>query len=219
MVHFDRHFIDCIDVDEIVDSPTSSSTTILRCTLFLFSDKLLIAKRPSGDKNGRQHAGLDNIDNLAVLYATSNLSSTQSSLLGSPKKLKKGVMGFRGLIDLPEVVPIDFGGPYMGLVLTNPPFDQSERWNGRLARRYVVASTYPVDVRQAEKEVFLNHLAETVCLLKGAKGFAMSRKSAKIWEDGSNVDSTVIYWSICEKDDWVNERMGKRVSCHLSSTS
>lgn len=214
MIHFDRHFIDCLDVNEIVDSSSSSTPNILKCTLYLFTDKLLIAKRPSGEKGGRQHAGLDNIDNLVQLYSTSNLTNTQNNLLGSPKKLKKDVMGFRGVVDVMEVVGIDFGEQYMGLVFDNPPVVQSERWSGRSARRFEVASTYPSESRKSVKETFLNHLTERHCLIKSAKG-ALTMKSPELILGGAEPgDETVVYWSIWQREMWESAVGGRlRVSC------
>jgi hypothetical protein len=61
LVDFERRLIATIDADEVIEV-TDSRPTTLRCTLFLFQDKLLIAKRPSGDKQGKVHAGVDDLD-------------------------------------------------------------------------------------------------------------------------------------------------------------
>lgn len=209
LISSNRYFITCLDVDELVDSSTT-----LRCTLFLFSDKLVIAKRPSGEKTGRQHAGLDNLDNLAVLYSTSNFTSTQSSMLGSPKKLKKGVMGYRGTIELLELRAVDLGGTAFGLVLDRPPLDQSERWCGREARRFEVARTYAEDTRRAEKEVFLGRCAEASVLFRGGRGEGRAVRSGKVWENGGDEGCSVLYCWVTERRTWEGET--RKVSFRVS---
>ncbi|GAA5984437.1 hypothetical protein JCM11641_000137 [Rhodosporidiobolus odoratus] len=214
MVGFDRRFIGCIDADEIIEIADSRPTT-LRCTLFLFNDTLLIAKRPSGDKPGKVHAGLDDLDRLVGLYQTSHLSSSQANLLGSPKKLRKGVLGFRGLVPLSEAVAVDLGsespsGPEFGLMFDHPPLDQSERWCGRPARKFVVASTYPQDVRQPEKEVWLGKVAETVlqAKLKGGAKRAVEGKMA--WDESCAPDSTEVHWAVWDRRTWESCGVGQR---------
>ena len=159
LVDFERRLIATIDADEVIEV-TDSRPTTLRCTLFLFQDKLLIAKRPSGDKQGKVHAGVDDLDRTVALYQTSHLSPSQASILGSPKKLRKGVLGFRGIVDVAATTAIDLGERSshheFGLVFDHPPDNQSERWAGRPARRFVVAHTHAADTRSAEKRVWLD---------------------------------------------------------------
>lgn len=215
MVGYDRTLIDVLDVDEILPSTDSSSRPqTLRCTLILFSDKVLVAKRPSGTKTGRQLMGLDDPDHLVLLYQSSHLSSTQASLIGSPKKLKKGSMGYRGHVDLLDVSSVDVGPHDFALSLgDNPPSAlPSERWNGRPARRYVVAATYAADVRRAEKEVWLNRFNEAVVcewLKRGARGAWRSRR---IWENEGVENSTEVYYCLWDRRAWEQGRGGKRVS-------
>jgi hypothetical protein len=211
MVGYERQFVDCLDVDEIVESPDSRPQS-LRCTLFLFTDKILIAKRPSGDKTGRQHVGLHDPDQLVQLYHTSNLTSSQASLMGSPKKLKKGIMGFRGLADLMELSAIDLGTLEFGVVLDRPPMDQSERWCGRSTRKFVVAQTYASDVRRAEKEVFLTRLAESQVGVRLKMGAKCAKRSARIWENGGVESSTEVYWVVWARREWENLPKTAKVS-------
>ncbi|BGP05508.1 hypothetical protein JCM10049v2_001314 [Rhodotorula toruloides] len=202
LVGFDREFIDCIDADEIIEIADSRPTT-LRCTLFLFNDKVLIAKRPSGDKTGKVHAGVDDIDRTVSLYQTSHLSSTQASLLGSPKKLRKGVLGFRGLVDLAEVVAVDFGtsaaAPQFGLVFDHPPVDQSERWCGRPARKFVVANTYAPDVKRAEKEAWFGRFAEAVMRAKLKDGAKAAKRGKAMLAGGSSGETSEVYWALWDR--------------------
>ncbi|BGP22351.1 hypothetical protein JCM10295v2_001230 [Rhodotorula toruloides] len=215
LVGFDREFIDCIDADEIIEIADSRPTT-LRCTLFLFNDKVLIAKRPSGDKPGKVHAGVDNIDRTVSLYQTSHLSSTQASLLGSPKKLRKGVIGFRGLVDLAEVVAVDLGttaaAPEFGMVFDHPPVDQSERWCGRAARKFVVANTYAPDVKRAEKEVWLGKFAEAVMRAKLKNGAKAAKRGMAMMADVSQGETSEVYWALWNRQTYERLRgtqMGK----------
>lgn len=100
LISHSRRFIDCIDVEDvIVDSISSSAgpTSNLHCTLFLFDDKLLIAKRPgNGERSGRSLSGLDEMDKLAKAG-------------GLPIGMKKSGMTFKGVVDITHVVAADVG--------------------------------------------------------------------------------------------------------------
>ncbi|KAI9611875.1 hypothetical protein H4Q26_007960 [Puccinia striiformis f. sp. tritici PST-130] len=111
-----RYLIDSIDVLDII--PDNPSSTILHCTLFLFNDTMLIAKKPPNHHlTGRGLAGLDDYDKLVAAMkksksTTSSLNSVVSggtdffskSLGGhnnnTPTKVKKGSMRFKGLVDV-----------------------------------------------------------------------------------------------------------------------
>lgn len=104
-----RRFIDCIDVEDVLSDPvTTSSASVststssagsLHCTLFLFDDKLVIAKRPgNGEKSGRALTGLDEMEKLAKAG-------------GLPVGMKKSGMTFKGVVDVTDVVAADVGGP------------------------------------------------------------------------------------------------------------
>lgn len=102
-----RQYIDCIDVEDILtDIPTSSvasstsSATSLQCTLFLFDDKLLIAKRPSAEKGGKVLTGLDSVERV-----------TKAG--GIPIGKKRSGMSYKGVIDIMDVVATDVGGAGM----------------------------------------------------------------------------------------------------------
>ena len=100
LVSHSRRFIDCLDVDDGADSqgPAPSGTIEpLRCTLFLFDDKILIGKRPT-EKSGRTLSGLEKLEKLGKAG-------------GLPSGLKKGALSSRGVVDLSEVVATDVGGP------------------------------------------------------------------------------------------------------------
>ena len=100
-----RRFIDCIDVEDVLTdvpvssaaSSTSASATSLHCTLFLFDDKLLIAKRPNNEKGGKTLTGLDSVEKV-----------TKAG--GIPTGRKKSGMSFKGVVDISDVVVTDVGG-------------------------------------------------------------------------------------------------------------
>lgn len=213
MINYDRQLLTTLDVDEIIDSPDSKPTT-LRCTLLLFNDLLLIAKRPSGPKTGQQLIGLDDADGLVRMYQSSHLTSSQASLLGSPKKIKKGTMGYRGSVDLLDIQALDQTPHEFLLSLGDSPPSSlaSERWCGRPTRRYVVASTYAADVRRAEKEVWMNRLNEAVGRRWGEVAGAMGVwRSRRVWEGEGAERSTEVYWCVWERGTWEGLRGGKRV--------
>ena len=171
-----RRFIDCIDVeDNIMDAPMSSaasstatmgSSTVLHCTLFLFDDKVVIAKRPNGDKGGRSLSGLDGVEKV-----------TKAG--GIPTGKKKSGMTCKGVVDITDVVATDVGAagklnpaiipcwilsnlPDINLYLENPPQDQTDRWSGRPFRSLSVVNPMPVSLdpvqTDATKQSFLESL-------------------------------------------------------------
>lgn len=208
-----RRLLAAIDADEIVPpAPTSTSTssTSLRCTLFLFNDCLLIAKRPSGEsKTGKQYCSLHDPHALVKLYQTAHLTNAQASSVGTPKKLKKGVLGFRGLVDLAGVRPLDMGPTDFTFVLEEPPMDQNERWCGRPVRCFVVANTYANDLKRPEKEVWLNRLGEALVRGALARGAKAAFRSRRIWE-GDNENSKEVYWAVWERSQWEGLESKKR---------
>jgi hypothetical protein len=159
-----RYFIDAIDVLDII--PDTPNPTVLHCTLFLFNDTIVIAKKPSnGQLTGKVLAGLDDMDRLvaAMIKSKGTSSSLNSVVSGStdffskslgvhntPTKLKKGSMRFKGLIDVHDVIVANEAGPTgvvgstsevsFDLYLDRPPQDVSERWTDRRYRHYVVCA-------------------------------------------------------------------------------
>lgn len=213
-----RRFIDAIDVDEVfeVSDPRPASET-LRCTLWLFSDCLLITKRPRGDRTGKSLAGLDNPDRVVQLYQTAHLSSSQATLLGSPKRLRKGVLGSRGLVNLCEMVAVDLGTSgtgdgvehEFGLLLDDPPNDQSSRWNGRPARRYVVAGTTMPEQRGREKESFLASFGETLLQQKLKDGASATYRGAV--RQSAEADAGEVYWALWQRRTYESLKGAQKV--------
>ena len=119
LIKSSRRFIDCIDVeDNITDgmgmgagsnaysSVSSSSASVnsggsgtLNCTLILFDDKLMIVRRPNGDKPGRVLAGLDDVERFA------------SGGFNLKTFMKKNSMVCKGVLDICDVVATDVSGP------------------------------------------------------------------------------------------------------------
>ena len=104
LVSNSRHFIDCIDVQDVIapdpNAPVSSSgpssATTLNCTLFLFDDKVVIVKRPA-EKSGKALAGLDQLDRI-VKGGTLPSSTRKSGLV------------CKGVVDITDVAATDVGG-------------------------------------------------------------------------------------------------------------
>jgi hypothetical protein len=100
-----RRFIDCIDVEDVItDTPMSSSSSSismssssLHCSLLLFDDKVVIVKRPNGEKGARSLSGLDGVDKV-----------TKAG--GIPTGKKKSGMTCKGVVDITEVAATDIGG-------------------------------------------------------------------------------------------------------------
>jgi hypothetical protein len=108
-----RYFIDCIDV---IDVPVPSSSSLrdspmiaqsaplqerLTCTLFLFSDYVVIAKRASGSTGGKALAGLDDLTVLDRAFASSGRLT--------PSKMRSRSMTFKGAVKIADICVADLG--------------------------------------------------------------------------------------------------------------
>ncbi|KAE8269846.1 hypothetical protein A4X09_0g2490 [Tilletia walkeri] len=114
---------------------SSSSGRPIPCTLFLFDDRLVIAKRASASTCGRKAVGLEDLTKLANTMKWNpdgglNAENNSSS--------KRGVeLGFRGSVDLMDVCAMDLGGPDFQVVMGRAPAHVSgEKWTGRLVRNF-----------------------------------------------------------------------------------
>ncbi len=218
-----RQFLGCVDADEIVDSPTGSYD--LRCCIFLFSDKLVLAKRPPGTKGARQLTGIDNNDSLVQQFKAAQRPQAEVSLLaaGTPRKndggkIKKDAMGFRGAVELLEVRAVDLGPAEFGLVFEQPPADQNERWRGRPTRRYQIASSCGAEDRVAEKRSWLAKVEEAQAQRRISFGAPGVRRSAPVPARGEGSSGeqkeTVVYWTVWDRDSW--EDAGKAAKAQLA---
>ncbi|TIC28492.1 hypothetical protein E3Q10_03156 [Wallemia mellicola] len=78
LISHNRTLIDCLDVNDLPTPMTGHIEEPLPCTVFLFNDKLVIAKRPSSNSRGRKLSGLDDLD-------ASNPSATPAKSWGISK--------------------------------------------------------------------------------------------------------------------------------------
>jgi hypothetical protein len=82
----------------------SSSNGNLNCTLFLFDDKLVIAKRQHPAVNGRKATGLDDLN---------KMMRGGGGLLGlaqSGAHLTKDKLSFKGIVDLFDITAVGLDG-------------------------------------------------------------------------------------------------------------
>jgi len=108
-----RKFIDCIDVQDTMGdgysslaASTSTPSSSLPCTLFLFDDKLVIVKRAM-DKSGRALSGVDNAEKIM--------------LTGALGARKRSGLSFKGVVDITDVVATDISGPGTKMPLGSYP--------------------------------------------------------------------------------------------------
>jgi protein ECT2 len=234
-----RRFIDCVDVEDVASDPTvslsvSGSTTSsagsLHCTLFLFDDKLVIAKRPgNGEKSGRALTGLDEMEKL-----------TKAG--GLPAGMKKSGMTFKGVVDVTDVVAADvsgtggsflleircryilrFGITDMHFYLENPPQGQSDRWSGRSFRAFsVVHPPSPVNFDPTRSEVdkvrFLENLwnAQATYRTKAGQSVVLSGEETEVESRGGRVTLARTYFNVYQRKAFLQE--SKKVSLHWVPT-
>lgn len=106
--------MDCIDVvDKRLPSSVASAapgggynshTDDLHCTLFLFNDRLMIAKRNDADGTGRSIVGLNNINKLVQEMQGGDNGLSRSR---SPMKARGKSMRYRGDFDLGDITAND----------------------------------------------------------------------------------------------------------------
>ncbi|PPQ64623.1 hypothetical protein CVT24_008360 [Panaeolus cyanescens] len=211
-----RKFIDCIDVEDVpIEGPVSSSSSAsnvssasLHCSLLLFDDKLVIAKRP-GDKACRQLTGLDSLEKL-----------TKAG--GLPSGKKRSGMSFKGVVDLTDVAITDIGGADMNLFLENPPQDQTERWSGRPLRALsVVKPPLPINLdptrTEADKQRFLNNLWEAQAMYRARAG-----QSVVLQAEDQEVDVRMgrtttarTYFNVYQRKAFLQEPKKTKVVVHI----
>ena len=116
MASSSRFFVDSIDVEDLgihLTTPLASTSnafaqstgSALPCTLFLFNDCLIIAKRESSIVNGKKLAGLDDIEALIKQMRPSQATAAGG---GSPVKVSRQ-LAFRGRVELLELSAMDLG--------------------------------------------------------------------------------------------------------------
>ncbi|KAF5358949.1 hypothetical protein D9758_004743 [Tetrapyrgos nigripes] len=215
-----RCFIDCIDVEDVLlDQPLSSSASVssssssLHCSLFLFDDKLLLVKRPSGDKGGRALAGLDDIDKI-----------TKSS--GIPNGRKRSGMVCKGVFDVTDIAATDVGSSDFHLYLENPPNDQTERWSGRPFRSYSVVEPPPpgnLDPTQTEKDKqrFLENLWMIQAKYRAKLGQSVVLRSEEFEVDSSASSGKTTfartYYNVYTRTAFLQEAKKTKIVVHIDA--
>ncbi|KAF7964406.1 hypothetical protein HWV62_8515 [Athelia sp. TMB] len=206
LISHSRRFIDCIDVEDVIlDSSSSisagpSTSSSLHCTLFLFDDKLLIAKRPgNGEKSGRSLSGLDEMDKLAKSG-------------GLPLGMKKSGMTFKGVMDITDVVAADVGGSDMHIYLEDPPQGQTDRWSGRPFRSLsVVHPPSPINFdptrAQNDKSRFLEHLweAQAKYRTKAGQSVVLCRDETEVESKGGRITLARTYFNLYQRTAFLQE--------------
>lgn len=225
-----RRFIDCIDVEDNVAeaagmnpygsissagtgsssaSGASGSNATLHCTLFLFDDKLMIAKRPSGDKPGRALAGLDDVERFASGALTSNRGRGLASM-------RRAGMSCKGVVDITDVNATDLSGVDMHLYLEDPPLDQTERWSSRPFRvlSAVIPGSGNLDTArtESEKQRFLENLwrAQARYRTRQGQSVALCADEQEVEARGGRVTIARTYFNVYQRTTFLQER--KKVS-------
>ncbi|CAO1638739.1 unnamed protein product [Sympodiomycopsis kandeliae] len=205
-----RRFIDSIDVDDFpldyaggaVFSPGSSQAARpIPCTLFLFDDSILVAKRSNPLSSGRQLLAIDDLDRLADEMKTFTERSGTSA-----NQNKKPELGFRGVVDIADVIATDLGGPDLQLQFRRPPSHiHHEKWSGRPTRQYSTmpdpTNGYPARI---DKIRFLENLWRSQALQrtrdqKSELRATVAAASSNSVEDSPMMDAEprrIIYWNI-----------------------
>ncbi|KAI0751111.1 hypothetical protein C8Q80DRAFT_1155611 [Daedaleopsis nitida] len=216
LVSNSRHFIDCIDVQDVIaadpHAPISSNgpagAATLSCTLFLFDDKLVIVKRPN-EKSGRSLAGLDQLDKVV-----------KGGLL--PSSMRKSGLVCKGVIDITDVVATDVGGADIHIFLENPLHDQSERWAGRQFRALSVvfppAAVYLDPLRtESEKQRFLNNLwtVQARFRTRGERSVVLCGEECEVENRGGYVTYARTYFNVYTRMAFLQETKKTKIVMHI----
>lgn len=213
-----RKFIDAIDVDDFPFDAPGGSTALLSpgmstaarptpCTLFLFDDVLVVAKRTNPNSSGRKMLNLDDVNRLADEMKT---VTERSGTAAQPNR--KGDLGFRGVSDLADLTGLDLGGSDLQLFFKRAPAHiHHEKWNNRPLRQYAtVTSSSSALPAHFEKIRFLENLWRAQALHKTRDERSQARVTtiAAIGPGSPSDDLTVVdleprrivYWNIYQRD-------------------
>lgn len=195
----------------------------LHCTLFLFDDQLVIAKRPSAQVSGRKLTGLDDISKL--------VKSGGGVAVKEKDGVKKERLSFRGAMDIMALTGLDMGSGDFQLVFDGstpgaPVFtDQTDKWTGRAVRTYgTIHPPAPIGLNptlaRTDKERFLANLWT-------AQALARTRTRHKIFEpicralvaeDDVSVESMAVkaYWNLWDRASWTATERKVKVVIQLT---
>ncbi|KAI0035678.1 hypothetical protein K488DRAFT_42843, partial [Vararia minispora EC-137] len=208
LISHSRRLIDYVDVDDAHDGlngpGSSGALEPLRCTLFLFDDKLMIVKRPS-EKTARTLTGLDRLE-----------KATKSGSL--PSGLKKNGLSCRGVVDLFDVVATEVGDADFHLFLENPPLDQPERWNGRPFRSMSVVhppslSSFNPQKNALDKKRFLENLWKAQVDLRARSGTSVTLQAEEkeVESRGGRVTIARTYFHVFQRTSFLKEAKKTKV--------
>ncbi|TFY55472.1 hypothetical protein EVG20_g9304 [Dentipellis fragilis] len=205
-----RHFIDCIDVQDVLAETPLSPLETLHCTLFLFDDKLILVKRPgNGEKTGRSLSGIDQADKV-----------NKSGKL--PSGLKKSGLSCKGVFDVSDVVATDVGGSDFHLYLEVLPQDQTDRWSGRPFRALsVVFPPAPVGLNpvrsETEKKRFLEKLwhVQAKYRTKTGNSIALRAEEREVESKGGRVTFARTYYNLYQRTAFLRETKKTKVIVHI----
>ena len=226
LVSSSRRFIECIDVEDSffpaggsVDDISGAGIDPLKCSLFLFDDKLMIVKR-NGDKPVRALSGLNDLNKVLQKPAS------------RPISLKKSALQFKGIVEITDVVATDVGGsgvfPYLSpeifrsnenlfpefhLYLENPPQDLSERWSGRPFRAFtVVHPPSPAHLNperaESDKKAFLENLwmAQAKYRTKEKQSVVIRSEDQEVESRGGRITVASTFYNVYPRKDFMKER-------------
>ncbi|KAH6915122.1 hypothetical protein BKA70DRAFT_566736 [Coprinopsis sp. MPI-PUGE-AT-0042] len=212
---FQRKFIDCIDVEDVIgEGPLFSATSsggnasTLHCTLFLFDDKLVIVKRSNGEKAGRSLAGLDDLDRLTK---------------GAPSMIKKRTgLSCKGVVEIVDVTASDPGGPDIHLFLENPPQDQSDRWSGRAFRSLSVVlppggvNLDPIQTESAKRRFLENlWLAQAMYRARQGQSVVLCSEDQQVEHKGNRTTYARTYYNVYTRTSFLQEPKKTKVVVHI----
>lgn len=203
-----------------VKESSSGGPPPLYCTLFLFDDKLLIAKRQSTSVNGRKVTGLDDVSKL--------VRSGGGVAVKEKDGAKNWKLSYRGTVNILDVIAVDLGDGDFQLFLEKPPMDQSDRWSGRPLRTYTAVNPpTPLGLDPAtarsEKLRFVQNLwalqavARTKVLpsqLKEVPRVLTSHNDVSVDSEHMRVK---LYWNLWTRKGWESEHTKAKVAMQVSA--
>ncbi|KAL0949366.1 hypothetical protein HGRIS_009435 [Hohenbuehelia grisea] len=212
-----RRFIDCIDVEDIVgdtlpsgsSSNISTSATSLHCSLFLFDDKIMIVKRPNGEKGGKALTGLDKLDKV-----------TKAG--GLPSSKKKSGMVCKGVVDVTDVAAVDVGGADIHLYLESPPQDQGDRWSGRPFRSLAVVNPpMPINLDPTQTEEEKNRFLESLWRVqaryraRAGQSVVLCAEEREVESHGGRITMARTYFNVYQRTAFLQEKQKTKVVVHI----
>lgn len=202
-----------------VKESSSGGPPPLYCTLILFDDKLLIAKRQSTSVNGRKVTGLDDVSKL--------VRSGGGVAVKEKDGAKNWKLSYRGTVNILDVIAVDLGDGDFQLFLEKPPMDQSDRWSGRPLRTYTAVNPpTPIGLDPAtarsDKMRFVQNLwalqamARTKVLpsqLKEVPRVLSAHNDVSLDSEHMRVK---LYWNLWTRKGWETEHTKAKVAMQVS---